>query len=325
VDADDHTLDGTVRLFLAALEMRRYSAALITRAGRVLPRLAVALARQGVSDVRAVNEAHLVAFARELAASRTRYGRSPEPSTQHAYLAVVCRYFAFLERRGLVLRDPSSAIVLPKPHALPRVVLSVAQARRLVTAPARPNPRWWAEAVAIRDRAILELLYGVGLRLGECLRLETADLDLFEGRLWVRNGKGRKDRVVPFSGRAAAALDAYLRTSRPLLARDPRVNALFLECQRGRALSRSALVVLLRTKARAAGLAVRVSAHVLRHSCATHLLKGGAQVRHVQELLGHASIESTALYTRVAVADLASTIARAHPRERSSPPERPRG
>lgn len=166
-----------------------------------------------------------------------------------------------------------------------------------------------------RDRAILELLYGTAIRVGECERLDLRDVDLTRGLLSVRCGKGRKDRVVPIVGRAAAAVDLYLRESRSLLLKDPREQALFIS-NRGTRLRVQRIQDLVRTNAKAAGLDIRVTPHTLRHGCATHLLQGGASVRHVQQLLGHASIQTTALYTKVEAGDLARVIGRAHPRER---------
>jgi integrase/recombinase XerD len=154
-------------------------------------------------------------------------------------------------------------------------------------------PPYWG-AVGPRDRAILEVLYGTGIRVGECVRLELQDVDLREGRLLVRNGKGKKDRVVPLVGQAFAALDRYLREVRHALVRDPREQAVFLSAI-GTRLSSVMLQRQVRQYAKTLGL--RVTPHVLRHSCATHLLRHGADVREIQQLLGHRALETTALYT----------------------------
>ncbi|MFN8091782.1 MAG: tyrosine-type recombinase/integrase [Vicinamibacteria bacterium] len=131
-----------------------------------------------------------------------------------------------------------------------------------------------------------------------------------------RSSKGKKDRVVPVGGRAALALELYLREARPLFRRSSHEQALFLSTLGGR-LTRSAIEARVRALQKAIASPVWISPHVLRHACATHLLKGGADVRHVQELLGHKRLETTALYTRVTVKDLAEVVARAHPRERA--------
>jgi site-specific recombinase XerD len=143
----------------------------------------------------------------------------------------------------------------------------------------------------------------------------TSPTSILQEQLLVRNGKGKKDRVVPIPVRAVQALDAYLRDARPAFVKDHRVSALFTAWL-GTRLKPKTLVAMLMRRAKAARLPLSLSPHVLRHSYATHLLKGGADVRHVQELLGHAHLDSTMRYTRVAIADLAKVIERCHPRER---------
>jgi integrase/recombinase XerD len=307
--------DAEVEAFLAELRARRVSKSLLERTGHVLPRLLSHLRERKIHDLRAVTEADLVGWVNALARQTTRLGKPPSLTTQALYLRVVRSFFSWLLRRGRILQDPAKGLRPPKVDALPRVVLTEAQVRRLVCAPAPPNPRWWAKGVERRDRAILELLYGTGLRLAECARLDVSDLDLLERRLFVRNGKGHRDRVVPVPGRAAVAMDGYLGDVRPAFLRELREQALFLAWT-GARLSPVTIRVIVRARARAAGIQGPVSPHVLRHSCATHLLRGGADVRHVQELLGHRSIESTVRYTRVAIRDLHAMIETAHPRER---------
>jgi integrase/recombinase XerD len=163
---------------------------------------------------------------------------------------------------------------------------------------------------------LLELLYGTGLRLSECVRLELQDLDLESGTLLVRDGKGRKDRYVPLSGQAVKALELYLRESRPLLEKpaQPHQGALFLT-QYGKRLLGYSIEDLVQRAGRAAR--VKTTPHVLRHSYATHLLQGGASVREIQALLGHKDLSTTALYTKVDTRGLALMLRRCHPRERS--------
>jgi integrase/recombinase XerD len=219
-------------------------------------------------------------------------------------------FFAFLERRGLLLRSPAADLVIPCASPLPRAAVSESEAARLME-----QPRSDTKA-GQRDRAVLETLYGMGLRRGECARLDVADLDLAAGTLLVRDGKGRKDRMVPVSGRAAAALAGYLSDVRPRLVVDPHEGALFLTAWWGHRLSQMSIAYLLRRHAQAAGIA-KVHPHALRHACATHLLKGGADVRHVQAILGHKKLVTTGLYTRVVIEDLRQIVAHAHPRERA--------
>jgi integrase/recombinase XerD len=204
------------------------------------------------------------------------------------------------------LRTALESLTLTK---LPRARLNQEQAKRLV---AHPSP---FTARGKRSRAVLELLYGTGIRVSECERLDLRDLDLASGELFIRDGKGRKDRVVPVVGRAAHAMDVYVREVRPDLMRDPREAALFLTRTGGRLRVKS-IQYLVRMRARAAEIPHPITPHTLRHGCATHLLQGGADVRHVQKLLGHQSLDTTAIYTKVTVGDLAKAVEKAHPREK---------
>jgi integrase/recombinase XerD len=291
------------------LKRRWYSQASEDHVRILLPRFFAFLETQRIGDLRQVTEEHVTAYARQLAGTRTARGTSFSVSYQRHHLQTVQQLFRFLEREGALLRDPTLDLVLPHWKRLPRALLNQAQARKLV---AQPDP---STSRGKRDRAILELLYGAAIRVSECERLDARDLDLGRGQLFIRDGKGRKDRVVPVVGQAAHALDVYLQ-ARPLLVRDPRENALFLT-RRGYRLPIKRIQDLVRSHAKAAGLSIRVTPHTLRHGCATHLLQGGADIRHVQKLLGHAHAETTALYAQVAPRDLARAVERAHPRERT--------
>lgn len=297
--------------FIADLEARNYAASTRETNRLALTLLFRYLRVQRVRDVRAVEEAHLGGFVHSLTSRETRFGKPMSPATRSLYAGVVRGFFAWLDARNVILRNPAADLELPKINRLPRGVLSEAQARRLMTVP----DSW--TAWGLRDRAILETFYGTGIRLRECLGLRLGDLDLAERQLMIRDGKGRKDRVVPLPGRAAAALGVYLRDGRPRLLRDPRVTLLFLSF-RGRGLSRSALRLALLRYGQLARIPWPVSPHMLRHTCATHLLAGGADIRHAQELLGHKDLDTTALYTRVAVQDLRKVLSRVHPRSSKS-------
>lgn len=295
---------------LDELRVRWYSKALHKQTRAVLLRFFFYLRETRIRDLRAVGEAHVVAYARQLAETKNRKGERYTASTQRSYLMSVQRLFRFLERQGVILQDPTLDLVLPSWKRLPRAVLNQAHARRLVASPDPSTPR------GKRDRALLELLYGTGVRVGECERLELRDLDLARGQLMIRSGKGRKDRIVPVVGRAAAALDAYLRDGRPELVKDPREGALFITTW-GTRLNVKRIQDLVRSTAKAAGIDLRVTPHTLRHGCATHLLQGGADVRHVQKLLGHSSVQTTAIYTHVDTKDLTRVMEKTHPRERA--------
>lgn len=299
-----------LRRFIEDLRVRRYSASTLIKAGYELPRFFLHLREKRIVDLRAVTEGHLAAYAHHLATSMTRRGKPLSPWSRSSSLNAVRRFFAFLARSGTILRNPALAIPLPKARRLPRGILTEGQARRLMAAP------FPGSAIGLRDRAILELLYGTGIRLGECVRADVGDLSLTVSTLLVRNGKGRKDRLVPVAGRAAAALDSYLVNGRARLTKTAVDRALFLS-RYGRRLSDVGLRAIVVRHGRTVG--VQLTPHALRHMCATHLLRGGADIRHVQQLLGHRSLTTTALYTRVDVSDLRRVIARTHPREKSRP------
>jgi integrase/recombinase XerD len=299
------------------LAARRLSIAAIQHARQAGRLLFAFLRRVRVRDLRAVTDAHVTAFARELRTRRSTRGTPYAIATQRYLLAGVQQLFRVLESRGVILHNPTLDLRLPSWRLLPRATINQEQARRLM---AHPDPH---TTRGKRSRAILELLYGTGLRVGECERLDVADVNLGQGVLFVRDGKGRKDRVVPLLGRAADAVERYLRDARPVLLHDPHESALFLT-KHGTRVHAKSIQYLVRMHARRAEIPQPLSPHQLRHACATHLLQRGADVRHVQQLLGHASLDSTAIYAQVAPVDLAQAIDRAHPRSHHHRTRRPR-
>jgi integrase/recombinase XerD len=206
-------------------------------------------------------------------------------------VAAMRSFFRHLQLLGLRGDNPAAELeLLRRARTLPRT-LSAAEAERLVEAASGVAPR------DLRDRALVELLYGAGLRISEALGLARADVDL-EGRLLRALGKGDKERIVPMGRPAVEAVTRYLARGRPYLERRPRPE-LFLNA-RGGALTRSGAFLILRRLAAIAGLEpARIHPHLLRHSFATHLLEGGADLRSVQEMLGHADLSTTELYTHV--------------------------
>jgi integrase/recombinase XerD len=228
------------------------------------------------------------------------------PATLARRLAAVRAYLRHLMLMGIRSDNPAAAIAGPRrPRTVPRT-LSPAEAERLVEAASGTSPR------SMRDRALVELLYGAGLRVSEAVGLVKAAVDL-EGRIVRLTGKGGKERLVPLGRPAAEALRRYLAIGRPHLDRRHRSD-LFLNA-RGGALTRAGAFLILRRLADRAGLEPgRVHPHLLRHSFATHLLEGGADLRTVQELLGHASLSTTQIYTHVSTDRLRQAYRLAHPR-----------
>jgi integrase/recombinase XerD len=275
---------------------------------RDLRRYADYLRRRGVTDdVARVDEAIVAGYVEELQAARTDDGlrRYKESSIARA-LAAVRSFHRFCVEEGLLGADPSGDVGAPRvPQGIPKA-LSEAEVDALLGAVPGDGPR------PQRDRAILELLYAGGLRISELVGLDLGDVDLYDGMVRVF-GKGSKERVVPLGRSAREAIGDYLTTGRPELAGRQRSNALFLNARGGR-LTRQGAWLIVRAAGDRAGLQGRLYPHVLRHSCATHMLDHGADIRVVQELLGHASLSTTQVYTKVSPERLRAVYDAAHPR-----------
>jgi integrase/recombinase XerD len=275
---------------------------------RDLTRYAAFLRDHGIRDAGGADEATIAAFVASLSSSTHHDGVPYRATSVVRALSSVRSLHRFLVRDGDLSRDPAVGVVRPKlPRSLPRP-LSVEDVDRLLAVGSD------ATAKDMRDRAVLETLYGAGLRVSELVGLDVDDLDLEEGSVRVL-GKGSKEREVPLGRCACAAIAAYLTRARPQLATPRSRSALFLN-QRGGRLTRQGAATILKGRVRLAGIGKRVTPHTLRHSYATHLLEGGADVRVVQELLGHASVATTQIYTLVTKEHLREVYFTAHPRAR---------
>ena len=231
--------------------------------------------------------------------------------TQANRLAAVRKFFSWLLSEQQIAYNPASTLQLPKqPQRLPRGVLTKAEARRLIEATPAVKPR------DIRDRAILETLYATGIRRAELLALTIYDADLQTATLRIEHGKGNTKRVVPLTQSAIAALKLYLEEARALFACEAGQVRLFVSTRSGGPLDDDDIVRIVAKAANRAGIRKHVTPHTLRHTCATHLLKGRADIRQIQKLLGHRRLSSTEVYTRVELTDLHEVIARCHPREK---------
>jgi integrase/recombinase XerD len=258
----------------------------------------------GIADPREVASDDLEAFVGWLRRRRSGAGQPYAASSVARIVVAVRGFHRFLAREGLTETDASADLGTPRAaRSLPKA-LSVTDVERLLAAPVGDEP------LATRDRAMLELLYGAGLRISELTALDLDDLDPVDRLLRVR-GKGDKERIVPYGEVAAVAMDRWTVGARPGL--QPRTSALFVNARGGR-LTRQGAWKIVRGHAERVGLGSAVSPHTLRHSFATHLVDGGADVRAVQELLGHASVTTTQIYTLVSRAALREVYERAHPR-----------
>jgi integrase/recombinase XerD len=292
--------------FLHHLAVERGSAANTLRSYTGdLERYVAHLAAAGVDDLGAVREEHVTGF---VAALRTPADGRPAlaPSSTARALAAVRGLHRFALRDGLVGDDVARDVTPPaRPRRLPRT-LTVDEVDQLLAGCPGEEP------AALRDRALLELLYSTGARISEAVGIDVDDLDA-RARTVLLRGKGGKQRIVPVGRPALAAVEAYAVRARPALA-CPRSGGALLLNARGARLSRQSAYHVLRAAAEVAGVARAVSPHTLRHCFATHLLAGGADVRVVQELLGHASVATTQVYTHVTVDTLREVYATSHPR-----------
>ena len=245
-------------------------------------------------------------------AEPTAEGTGPAPSTLHRKAASVRSFYRYLRREGKVSDDPTIGIAPQRRRRTLPAVLTVEQVESLLAAPSGST------AQDYRDRAILEVMYACGLRISEVARLEMADIDTEEGVLRA-SGKGNRDRVVPVGSSAIRAIDAYRMAGRPSLVGERHEPALFLN-YRGGSLSRQGLYKIIRGHAKAVGLEGLMTPHTLRHSFATHLLAGGCDLRAVQEMLGHADVATTQMYTHLSGTELRDVYMRSHPRA-SGPPQ----
>jgi integrase/recombinase XerD len=275
---------------------------------RDLRRYGTYLARQPIEDPAQVTPAMIESFLVELVTGDADHPQLGAASVARV-LATVRSFHAFTTRELSLADDPAARITPPKtPQRLPKA-LSVAEVERLIDATGPvDNP------VGLRDRALVEILYGTGMRISEAVGLDVDDVADAEATMIVVTGKGAKQRLVPLGSMARAAIDAYVVRSRPVWSgKGVATPALLLNTRGGRLSRQSAYAILVRAADRA-GLKTTISPHTLRHTFATHLLDGGADVRVVQELLGHASVTTTQIYTHVSAQRLREEYATAHPR-----------
>ncbi|MGH9971776.1 MAG: tyrosine-type recombinase/integrase [Pyrinomonadaceae bacterium] len=317
-------MNRAIDAYLAELEARRFSHSRRYHSGRTLERLLLYLREaHQVTDWRAVNETQLRDFAVFAATRhRTPRGKLISAATLRQWLSIIRSFFTWLNRNGHLLHNPTERLAFPrKEQPLPHVLNKSEIARLIET----PDP---TTAIGLRDRALMETLYATGIRHSEAHKLDLYDIDTAAHRLTVRLGKGQRDRLVPLTETAAHWLTRYVTVARPELAAGklwgkgkrrlkqkrsqssgPRwiasTPALWLAVT-GRRLSYQMIADRIRDYALQAE--VKASVHTFRHCCATHLLRGGASVRHVQQLLGHRDLNTTEIYTHIELQDLQQAI-----------------
>ncbi len=303
-------MERAVRAWLAHLEVEKGSSVNTLRSyRRDLRRWTSYAASRGITDPAEVTEPVVGDFLAHLRTGDD--GHPPLAASSAARTLVAVRgLHRFLAVEGETRADPAAAVQPPRPPARLPKAITIDQVERLLDAASVGDT-----PTALRDRALLEVLYGAGARISEAVGLDIDDIDLDEGvvRLF---GKGSKERLVPLGSYAREAVTAYVVRARPVFSTKGKGTAAVFLNQRGGRLSRQGAWGILRAAADRADLGGHLSPHTLRHSFATHLLDGGADVRVVQELLGHASVTTTQIYTLVTVQRLREVYAQAHPRAR---------
>jgi len=303
--------------FLQWMRMRNCTPRTIEQWTFTLDRFSSWCTDRGIDSVAEVTPGVLAAYRRYLFHYRNpRTGRPLKFATQSSYLLSVRRWFRWLAKEKFLADDASRDLELPKEEQrLPAHVLTIEQVESILNATDVTTP------LGLRDRALLETLYSTAVRCSELLALQVYDVETERGLVRVRQGKGRKDRMVPIGQRALAWLEKYTRDVRPDLLAGSAETTLFVTCQ-GRRFVRTNVSALVRKYIEKSGLTLRGSCHLLRHTAATLMLDNGADLRSLQLYLGHEHLNTTQIYTHVSLERLKDVHARTHPaRPRTDGPE----
>lgn len=297
-----------IPLYLKYLTVLARSPYTITNARNILKRFIHYLEGEHLYDIEDLNREVMDDYAQEQAFSLTAKGKPFSIRYQVKTLGTIKGFTRFLKEKDYLVFDPSSGLKLPKePKRLPKVILDRSEIKRLLKAPDMRTKKGY------RDRVILEILYDTALRRSEIAGIRLSDLDLTAGFIRVI-GKGNKERVVPLSQRVCELVSNYVTGVRPSYVRGKDTGYLWLN-HKGDPLHMHAVYMMIKRYAKLAGVRKNISTHTFRHTCATHMLKNGAPIRHLQEMLGHESLVSTQIYTRVTINDLKQIHAKYHPGE----------
>jgi integrase/recombinase XerD len=313
VPTDPGSLGGHVLSYLQDLKIRNYSPHYIRSGRYALRYVLVWLSERGLEHPAEITPAVLERYQRWLYHYRSESGRRLTFRTQNMRLGAVKRFFRWLVKQQVLEWSPADPLELPKiERRLPKAVLNVEEAEQVLAQPNVKTP------MGIRDRAVLEVLYSTGIRRQEVVDLDVYSIDLEGGTLTVRQGKGKKDRMIPIGARAIAWVEKYLEEVRPSLAMSPDDGGLFLTTHRRR-FSPERMSLMVRQHVDAAEISKSGSCHLFRHTMATLMLEGGADTRFIQAMLGHADISTTQIYTRVAIRKLKEVYERSHPGAKLEP------
>lgn len=308
----------TVDAYLAGLTRRGFAPATVASRAGHLAHLCKWLVLRGLTSFDSLDLGHLDEYQAWIYSARRADGAPYAWPTRSQRISALRMLLAWALRTKRILSNPASALELPRlPRRLPRAVLNEREAERVLALPLTTKP------TGLKDRAVLEVLYSTGIRRSELTQLDLPDVDAERGLLFVREGKGGKDRVVPLGARALSWVSRYVRTVRDRFPAEAGGGALFLNA-RGRRITPKRLTDRLRSYLVASGIPKPGSCHIWRHTMATLMHDGGADIRDLQEILGHADLSTTEIYTHVSIRRLQRVHAATHPAERGARRSKPR-
>jgi site-specific recombinase XerD len=291
--------------YLKTLEAKGYAAGTIRYQRNHLENFQKYLYQQSITEWAGVATQTIISYLATLT------DRNLKRTTVISQLNALRQFFAYLCRQNQTDHNPTLKIEVPKPQRTLSHVPTETEVQQILAVPDLRTP------IGIRDRAILELLYSTGLRRQEAVNLNLNDVDLENGQVFVNQGKNYKDRMVPLGETAAKFIEAYLKLVRWWFLRDPKETALFIDSQKGSRLHPFTMNHIVSKTVRQSRISKRITPHTFRHAMATHLLQNQADIRHIQLMLGHNSVETTEIYTRLAIDDLKAAYHQAHPHARN--------
>jgi integrase/recombinase XerD len=303
-------LQAFVEKYRQHLTVRNYAPRTISGDIFYLNRFFKYLAELNITDISAVTKDTVRDYQTHLYEAINRKGQPNTVSYQNGNLKSVKAFFRFLASNNYLVSDPAKDVSYAKvPKKLPRSILDQREMKKLLHAPNNKT------ALGYRDRTVLEVLYSSGIRKEELINLQLADVDYHDGFVRINSGKGSKDRVVPIGKIACRYLENYVKAVRPMLIKNVHNNHVFLSLK-GNRLSKNIVWEIVKRCSKRAKTKKNVSPHTFRHTCATLMLRNKANIRHIQELLGHASLDTTQVYASVSIADLKEVHKKCHPREK---------
>jgi integrase/recombinase XerD len=306
----NRTINQLIPRYLEELKILNRSPLTIRNVRNALKQMVLFLESEGVVDLDQLGRSALDLYQEELTYRLTVKGKHLSARTREKYLCSIRGFTTYLYDQDYLTVDLSKTIKLPRqPKRLPKVILDTFEIKKILAAPNMQTNDGY------RNRIILEILYDTGIRAAEMAAIKTNDLDLVNGYLAIRSGKGEKDRVVPVNSRVCKIINTYLLMVRYVMIRGKDKGYLVLN-RWGTKMTPTAVLAIVKRCTELSGIKKNVTTHTFRHTCATHMLKNGAPIRHIQELLGHESLESTQIYTKVTINDLKEIHAKYHPGEK---------